>query len=287
MLARGSKILALSLALVLSFSFWGCTEVGGLSQEEIDRLVANTIDAYPEVTTVKFDMDMLMTLEVTGGTDPMKMTMAMGGSGAIDSTELEMQMTMDMMMDIPGLFKESMTTDCYIVGEWMYVKVAIPGVGEEWVREKVTADVWQEQFDTTQIEQQIEFLKTATLISYLGSETVNGADCYIFEVLPDMGELMGVLSEQQEATGLDFSSMPDLGDLFQEMSLKMWIAKDSYQTMKTDLYMMMEMLPGYVGATEDDFTRMTIVMSMTMSLYDYDEPVSITIPPEALVAVKA
>ena len=71
---------------------------------KVGRLVARTIDAYPEVTTARFDMGTTMTLEVVGGTDPGKMTMTIDGSGAIDLADREMQMTMDMTMNIPGLF---------------------------------------------------------------------------------------------------------------------------------------------------------------------------------------
>ena len=82
---------------------------------------------------------------------------------------------------------------------------------------------------------------------------------------------------------MDFSQF-DLGDLFQEMKVTQWVAKDSYQVLKTDVYVLMQMLPEDVGATGADFDKMLMGMNMTMRLYDYNQPVSIVVPAEALDA---
>ena len=45
-----------------------------------------------------------------------------------------------------------------------------------------------------------------------------------------------------------------------------------------------EMSPEDVGATEEDFGKMTMDMNIEMKLYDYNQAVSIELPPEALEA---
>ena len=274
MSAAVKRILVLSLALILSFTLVGCG--GELTQEEVDRIITNVTTA--QYDTVKIDMDMLMAVEVVGGSEPGEMTMVGGGSGVMDMANREMQMTMNMTMDIPELGEQEMETEVYLVGEWMYTSVDIPEIGKQWIKMEVTQDIWQQQ---NQIEQQIELLKTAVEVNYLGSEAVNGTTCYVFEIVPSMEALGELLSQQ--APGMDFSQL-NLADLYKEMSVKEWIAKDSYQVMKTEVDMVMEMRPEDVDATEADFEKMAMDINMGMRLYDYNQPVSITLPPEALDA---
>jgi hypothetical protein len=270
-------ILALSLALVLSFTLVGCGEE--LPQEEVDRIIENVTNA--QFDTVKMDMDMSITVKVEGGDEPGEMTMLGGGTGVVDMANREMQMAMNMTLDIPKLGEQEMATEYYLVGGWMYTGVDIPELGKQWMKMEVTEEIWQQQ---SRVDQQIDFLKTAVEIDYLGSEVVSGTECYVFEVVPSMEALGELLSQQASPMGgMDFGEF-DMADWFKEMSIREWIAKDSYQVMKTEIGMVMQISPADVGATEADFDRMIMDMDMGMSFYEYNQPVSITLPPEALDA---
>jgi hypothetical protein len=270
-------ILALSLALVLSFTLVGCVE--GLPQEEVNQIIANVTSA--EYDTVKFDVEMPMTMEVVGGSDPGTMSMVVDGTGVMDIANEEMQMTMNMTVDIPGAGEQEMAMEAYIVGGWIYTKMDLLELGEQWMKMEVTEEMWQQQ---GQIEPLLEFLVTAVEINYLGSEMVSGTECYLFEIVPDMEALGELLSQETSGMGImDFSQF-DLADLYKELSVKEWIAKDSYLLMKVEITMDLEMSASDVGATEDDFDRMTMDIKIVESFYDYNEPVSIELPPEALDA---
>jgi hypothetical protein len=270
-------ILALSLALVLSLAVIGCDQ--GLPQDEIDRIIENVTTA--QFDSVSMDMDMTMNMEVVGGSDPGKMTMWGDGVGIMDMANRELQMTMDMSMDISELGVQTMVTKTYLVGEWMYTGVGIPDLGEHWFKTEAMPGLWEQQ---NQLEQQIEFLKSAVEVKSLDDQTVDGTDCYVFEVVPSVEALGELLSQQSSAMGgMDFSKF-NLADLFEEMRVKEWIARDSYQVLKTEVYVRMQMHPADVGATEDDFDKIVMDMDMTMRLYDYNQPVSIDLPDEALEA---
>ena len=274
------RILALSLALILSFTLVtlvGCA--GGLPQEEIDQIIANVTSA--EYDTVKFDVEMPMTMTVVGGSDPGTASIVVDGTGVMDMANEEMQMTMNMTVDIPGIGEQEMAAEVYIVGGWLYTKVDIPEIGEQWMKMAVTEEMWQQQ---GQIEPLLEFLRTAVEIDYLGSETVSGTECYLFEIVPSMEALGELLSQETSGMGImDFSQF-DLADLYKELSVKEWIAKDSYLLMKVEIGMVLEMSASDVGATADDFDKMTMDIKIVESFYDYNEPVSIELPPEALDA---
>ncbi len=274
------RILLLSLALVLSFTlvtFVGCGEK--LPQEEIDRIIANVTSA--EYDTVKLDMNLPITMKVEGGSEAGTMTIAVDSTGVIDIANEEMRMTMNVTMDILGEGEQDIAVEVYIVGGWMYTKVDIPELGEQWLKMEVTDEAWQQQ---SQIDPLLEFLETAVEIKSLGSETVNGIDCYVFEMVPDIEELGELFSQQTSGMEImDFSQF-DLADLYKELSVKEWIAKDSYLLMKAEIEMVLEISAGDVGVTADDFDKVTIDVEMVMSFYDYNQPVSIELPPEALDA---
>jgi len=272
-------ILALSLALVLSFTLLGCDQ--GLPQDEIDRIVENVANA--QYDTVKMDMDMTINMEVIGGPEPFDMTMVGDGTAFTDVANREMQMTMNMSVDLPEMGEQTMVSKVYLVGDWMYTGVEIPDFGEQWFKTEVIPGTWEQQ---NQLEQQIAFLSTAVEVKSLPDQAVDGTDCYVFEIVPSV-EALGELLSQQSSTmgGMDFSQL-DLANLFEEMVVKEWIARDSYQVLKTEVYMRMQIRPDDVGATEADFDKMVMDMNMTMRSYDYNQPVSIDLPEGALDAVE-
>jgi hypothetical protein len=270
-------ILALSLALVLSLAVVGCDQ--GLPQEEIDQIVENVASA--RFDSLKMDMDMDMTMTVKGGASAGQMTMTGTGTSVVDMAGRAMQMAMDMNMDIPDIGVQTMATESYLVGEWMYTSFEIPELGEQWLKTAVTPGMWEQQ---SQVEQQIEFLRSAVKVKSLSDQAVDGTDCYVFEVVPSVEALEELLSQQTSIMGgMDFSQL-NLADLFEEMRVREWIAKDSYRVLRTEVYMRMQMEPADVGATKDDFNEMVIDVNMATRLYDYNQPVSIELPDEALDA---
>jgi len=269
-------ILALSLALVMSFTLVGCDK--GLPQEEIDRIIESVTSV--QYDTLRLDMDMATTVEIIGGSDAGKMTMTGDGTGVMDMVNRAMQMTMNMSVDIPEMGTQTMISKVYLVGGWMYTGVEIPEFGEQWFKQEAIPGMWEQQ---NQVEQQIEFLKTAVEVKSLPDQAVDGTDCYVFEVVPSMEALGDLLAQQSSSMSMDFSQM-DLANLFEEMVVKEWIAKDSYQVAKSEVYMRMQMLPADVGATAADFDKMVMDINMTIRLYDYNQPVSIVLPDAALDA---
>ena len=281
------RIGLLFLTLILSLAIWGCGgEVqvppgSGLSQAEVDQIVASAITANDGISTAKFDMNMPLTLTVAGGTEPGTMTATVDASGAVDAADRELQMTMDIAADIPGQGAQTMNIEGYLTGGWLYVGIATTGEAKQWATMQLTDDLWQQE---NPVSQQMDVLKTALDVAYGGTETVNGVECYRFDVQADLGTMLKLLSQQQSTTGIDFSQILDLSSVFKETSVKMWVAKYGYLLMKAQVHMLLDITPADLGATADDFTGMTMEMDMTMNLSDYGQPVTVTVPPEALDA---
>ncbi|MGD9117550.1 MAG: hypothetical protein PVJ08_02300 [Dehalococcoidia bacterium] len=283
MSATLKKLLVLSLALVLSFSlvaFVGCKD--NLTQEEIDEIIANVTSA--EADTVSFDIDVPLSVKVSGGPEAGTMTASVTGSGVMDMVEEEMQMTMDMAMDVPDEGEQEISAEIYFVDEWMYAGVDIPGFGDQWLKMEATEGMWQQQCP---LEQQLALWEGAVEVKSLGSETVNGVECYVYQIKPDMEALSDMLAQETSGMGMedfmDFGQF-DLADMFTELSVKEWLAQDSYLPMKMEVKIVMEVSADEFGVTDSDFSEATIDVEVNMNLYDYNQPVSIELPPEALDA---
>lgn len=265
----------LFLALTLSLSLAGCA-----SEVSAQTISSNAISNSAELTTAKFEMSMSMAMEVTGGSDPGKATMSANAFGSIDIINMEMQMTLNGSMNFPGSdgdisFEEAM----YLTGGWLYMEVSVPGEGDYWIKEKLPDYAWTSE---NPLAQQVEFLQTAFQVTKLGTEKVDGVDCYIIQVTPDMGALSKWVMSQQRSTDLDMGNI-DLSKVFKSFSIKEWIARDEYLPVKAEINVSLEMRPEDMGETAEsaDMDKLTMNMSEQIKYYDYGKPVTIQLPPEA------
>ncbi|MFC1923973.1 DUF6612 family protein [Chloroflexota bacterium] len=256
-----------------------CSEEGkedGLTQEHIAQVISDTTSAAGEAAVYKFDMDMSTTMSLSGGISPGTLSMEMDSTGVIDIANEAMQMFMTMTMDIPELGEEEVELETYIIDEWQYMKAS----GEGWMKTNVTPEVWETQ---NQIEQQIELLSSGGVDS-IGSEVSGGIDCYKIEITPtDMGLLSEMMLEQYGT-----EAMPDLEELFSSTSIDytLWVAKDSYLLIKVAGNISMELSPEDVGASNSDFQKMDMDMVLEVVFYDYNQPVTIELPPGAELAIE-
>jgi hypothetical protein len=72
--------------------------------------------------------------------------------------------------------------------------------------------------------------------------------------------------------------------MIKQMSYKVWVAKDDYLFRKVEYQMVIEILPEYFGVTAEDFSKIKEDIATEIVFYDYNEPVSIEMPAEALEA---
>jgi len=278
------KILPLFLVLILSFAFVGCGGGGEtLTPEQIDQLVANVTSAQEDIETYQFDIDMGMTLDVTGGTQPGTITMDASGDGAMSLVDQKTKMMLTMTMNIPGMGKETMEQESYLVGGWMYIRQSMAGMDLGWMKMEMPEETWETQ---NQLDQQIEFLTGGdlSLVKFLGSKKVSGVDCYVVEVTPDMVDLANYLSQQQGMEDLTAVDLTKLIIAIKRFSIKVWLAKDSGLCMKASDHIYMEMTPELLDMPEGKFEKMAMDMDIEITFRDYNKLVSIILPPEALEA---
>ena len=270
----GVLILAFLASLLI-----GCAEKE-LTQEEIEQLVTDVLIANAEVDTCKFDMHTLTTFEEIGGSNPGQGIMEGSGTGFIDSANRRMQMTLDLDINVPEKDKQSISMETSIIGGWMYITMDIPEAGEKQMKMEMPEGMWDSQ---SQIDQQIELLRTAKKVNFLYDGYLDGTNCYVVEVVPSEDVLGRFLSEMEmpEMEGLEPAEI-NLANLIKEISFEQWIAKDSQLIMKSNTQVLIEMRPEDIGASEGDFEKVTMNQTLEMKFYDYNEVVSIELPDEVV-----
>ena len=272
------------LVVLLAASVVGCAEKEEmLTLEQIDQIIAEAVSAAGEVDTYQFGMATSATVEVLVEGKISKMTTDSDLTAAIDTVNEKIHMLQATSMSLPGWDEQEASTETYIVGEWQYTKTS--ETNGQWMKTELTPEMLE---TWKQIDRQMGLLQTAMEVDFIGSQTVDGIDCYIFKIISDADKMAEYLAQQPEMASAGPEGMEYLNKLLEKMSLSMrqWIAKDSHLSIKAELHMLMEAIPEDVGATEDEFEKMNIDMDMVMT-YDYEKPILIELPPEALEAPEA
>ena len=225
----------------------GLATIDGMTGEQ---LLDNVLAASESLDSCK--------LYMTSEMQMMGTSMTVNGYGAID--EDSQAMYMDMQMDMGEL--GDATSKIYIVDEWVYMEIT--GMG--WVKMELTEDMWEQQDVTAQ---QLMVLENYIDVKVVGREQISSTECYRIEVIPDMQALWEWAMGQEDIGELSFDI--DFDEFFEEFTITVWIATDTFYMVQSSMDIAMKSLGRMVE---------------TITLYDFNEPVSITLPAEAADAVE-
>jgi hypothetical protein len=279
------KVLAISLALVIALSLAACgKEAGdGLGLPSAEEIIEGAVQALDDIRTYQFEMNMSIDYsgEVEGEAYEMVMAMDLAGPMDLENREMIMDMTISIVM-----FGESMemSAEVYLIGDMVYTMTEDPETGSMWEKSEMPEGFWEQM---NQVEPQVEFLELVQ-VDVIGSEKVKGVDCYILQLTPDIEQLWQLAMEQAGVTGDEI--LPDIDEeyfqeIFKSFSVKQWVAKDTYFLTKAELDMAMELTPEALGYPEEEGI-MTMDITIDLLAYNYNQPVSIVLPPGAEEAIE-
>jgi len=123
-----------------------------------------------------------------------------------------------------------------------------------------------------------------------GAEKLDGVDCYVIKLTPDMNQLFKMMMSQMQSEGLPSMESLDginLADMIKNTVVTIWIARDSRLLMREDVSMDMDFNARALGLEEEGSGRMNARITATVKFLDYNQPVSIVLPPEAAGAVES
>ena len=271
---------------LLAFSLLISAAVSGCARQVSAQEIANrTAEAIPKVDSVKMDMHATVEMSSAGGKTPFAMSMTQDMTAEINNTPRQMHAIINAAMNMAPLGNINMTMEMYLVDQWMYTATDLFGTGKQWIKTPVTETDWETQ---NQLQQQAEFLRSAVKVTSLGTEVVGGVECYVLEVKPDLAALMEWAKTQQVSPGAGMDGFDidkvDLADMIKTYSMKEWITKDGYLLKKVEMEMVMEVSGQDFMATATIAGKTTMTLKASMNFYDYNKPVTISVPPEALAA---
>ncbi len=278
---RFIALIALSILLVAAVAC-GTTEgpaetstpVSGVTAEQIRD---QTIAALGELVTCQFEMTMTMDMSVAPEGETTDFLMAVNANGAMDRPIENMYMDIDMTFEIPGVQHMEMSTEAYIVEDWFYMGTEVPPAPATWTKTPLTGEEWEEQDIASQ---QLDLLLDVE-VELVGTEAVDGTECYVLELTPDMEKLLALLQWSGAKGGLPPDL--DLEEVLTDFSVMQWIAKDTYLTRKTTVNLTMAFTPESLGITPEpggEFDA-TADMAITIIMHHINQPVTIYLPPEA------
>ena len=246
--------------IAISLGAYGCA---GLTDQQI---ISKIVDTSNNVKSVKLGMDLS---ESVGNVSIKEI-----GTASVNNVSKEMLMNINTVFDSPPGGTQTDSMDEYLTGGYLYIKQNVTGT-DQWEKIKVDESKWTAE---DQLAQQIVFLQTATGISRLDDETVNGVDCYVFQITPDMAEVLKWMQSQSQ-------SQPNTGlqnlnpDVFKSTTLKMWIDKKSMFPQKENIDLTMAITPSdLIGTTTTPDDVITLTMSGDITYTDYNIPVTIQLP---------
>jgi len=283
----GKKILTMSLVLVMVMVL-SLTTCGEEAKEEVEltaaqEIIDGVIESFDNIRTYQFDMDMTIDMAGKAEGEALEMTVTMDNSGTLDLENVQMRADLTTNMVAPGEDEMEMVMEIYLIGDLMYAMMKAPEMDKIWVKSEIPEGRWEQM---SQTESQIELLKTAQ-VKVIGSEKVNGVDCYVLQLTPDMEQIWRMAMQQADVTG---GEMPDVAEeLIREMvrsfSVKQWVAKDTYFLTKAEIDMAMELTPEAMGLSGEG-GEVSMNITFDFLAYNYNQPVSISLPPEAEEAIE-
>ncbi len=271
------KLLLLLALMVVAFS--GCVD----EKPSAEELKAMMIESVEDVETAAFAVDMEQTIKVTNNSETNRTLRTMsfetksGGEGALNVTDRAMKMTTTTTTSSEETGEVVSEMEMYMKGDTMYTKIdgnwtRMPGLPE---------DMWDQQ---NQVRTQAELLNSSE-IELAGSEKVNGEAAYKVKVIPDMETFTMILNQQM-------GSMPlyamNITEIFEdsEMEWTTWISKETHLPLKNQVALKMTLTSDMMGLPVGEMGEidMEIESDSTVTYSNYNEPVVIEVPDEAMAA---
>jgi hypothetical protein len=175
----------------------------------------------------------------------------------------------------------------YVVDDTVYMNMDFFGFEDTWMKTDVTDEVWGEMSQAVELVEPYVGLLEAAQVTVTGIEEVAGEDCYVLEVTPDMDQLWQLAMQQVEMVDTEMLGPTEdfISDMFRDFSVTIWVAQDTFFVNRVIVDMSVEMTPEDMGfPDEDGVYQMDILMYLLA--HDYNQPVSIILPPGALSAVE-
>jgi hypothetical protein len=258
----GKAGILMSVLVLIGLTASSCG--GGASKVGVDadEVVANLLAAQAGITTYKLDLSTWSYQYSTGEGLIQELTLSMDASAAVDRTQQQMEMDMTVSVAATGHDTETTHTRVFLLGDCLYTGTASSSQEWSWTRQAMPSGYWDEQ---EAVDQQLRLLEGSRR-KIRRDENVDGVDCHVLELTPDLDQLWSIMTQSWM---VEMSNVTNPKDVIKDCSVTQWVAKDTSLLSKGVLQMNL-----HLGSDN-------MVTTLEFQFHDYNEPVSINLPPEA------
>jgi hypothetical protein len=266
---RKGKSLVLLLALVAVLALVGCgSPTTKVSAEEV---VQDALAAQAGVNNSHVEITLNATAEGTANQTALNVTIDGTVNGDVDWANKKMKAHLGVNAGFNGM-TFPVTADMYAVDNVSYMQLTMMGSTDNWAKSSLPMDFWFTQENS----QFIENLLQSTEAESLPNEKVGGVNCYVLDLDADIAAIQQALSQQSS----DLDEVPDMSRLVSNLSIKVWVAKDTSYVTKIEIVLAAtvpsEVLGGAAGGEGLD-----ISLTITMVASNFNKSVPIELPAEA------
>lgn len=257
---------------------------GCVREPTASEIINNMGASLDEVDTYQFDMD--MTLDMAGAAEGQKfeITMVSHMTGAIDNAVRNMRMDMDMSTKMLGMELPSlMEMHTIIVDGDFYVWTKLPETEIGWIKEEIASEQFDEMWrSSVQSQVWLDIVQQSSEAEFLGRDITDGVDCYVVSLVPDAKEFWQAIMQQP---GMNLTEegqeLPiKLEEMFEDMSFKWWVCKDTWLPVKGQVSMTMVLSSDLLKLELPPEQQFVLTMPVTadLSFHDYNEAIVIDVP---------
>ena len=252
-----------------------CLCVQSINPEVIKQ---KAIESSKNIKTYKFKMSVRSEVVFGNESEGLKSTMVSNATGAVDLVNKKMYVDVHTVINRLGRTYE-MKSETYVINDTAYVRSVRPNGSSVWFKTKVRNDFW---IRNNQIDRQMEFLNFSK-VEKLSEESVNGTECYVLELKPDLDKFVEYMANSSKSVPQNMSM---LKNTIKDVEIKEWIAKDTFYPIKSEVLTVMEMpMKISIGSLKGNISIKEMIKT-TVEFYDYNEPIVIKLPKDALNATK-
>ncbi len=259
-----------------------------LSILSADEIVEGVTQSLYEIDTYQYDMS--VTIDMVGVVDDEEgeLTFNIDSNGTVDNVNRRMwiETELAMLMVLPEEGEMVVGMEIYLIGNDAYTLIEVEDETPLWLKERMPIGGWDE---ITKLDTDVAILEEAE-VAVVGSEKIRGIDCYVLEIIPSEERLLdattqgaSIAEEQFLAIFIEEYIEELIGELIEDASVKQWIEKDTSFLAKTEITMSGEVSPSVIG--DEGEGMLTINMTVTSLIFNYNESVNIELPTGAEEAI--
>jgi outer membrane lipoprotein-sorting protein len=257
------------LVLLAVLAMVGCAS--SETKVSADEVVQDALAAQADMNSSS--MEITINATAVGVVNDMDLNVSLDGTvtSDMDWANKKMQAHVGMNAGFNGMtFPVSM--DMYAFDNISYMQLTMMGNTDNWSKDSLPMDFWF----TQENEQFIDSLLQTTEAESLPNEKVDGVNCYVLKLNPDYAALQQMLAQQAS----EGEEIPDLASLITNLSIKVWVAKDTSYVTKIEIVLAAnipsEVLGGAAGGE-----GLAVNLTITMQSSDFNKSLSIQLPAEA------